>query len=130
VNEKIAVKGVITSAHKKNISEYKDADGNPLQPIPYEGEVLGYAASEVAEAKASSDWLKDDEIVDVINARKVAAKRQELIKGKLEAAGVKAPTLEDDSVAIAMTVKTLMARKLCATVEEAEARARQILGID
>jgi len=121
------VEGVITTAHKKAITEYKDANGNPLQPIPYSGSVDAYET--VAEAKSANDWLKDEEILDAINARRVAAKRQELIKGKLDAAGIKAPTLEDDSVAIAATAKVLLARKMAATQEEAEAKAKEILGL-
>ena len=84
----------------------------------------------VAEVKAANEWPKDDTVVTMVNARKVAAKRQEAIKATLDAAGIVAPTLEDISVAIRETAKILLAQKKAATQEEAEAKARLILGVE
>lgn len=124
---KKTVEGTIETAYKKAISSYTGADGQPLTPIAYKDEVDQYET--VEEAKSKNDWLKDEEILSVVNARAVAAKRQELIKGALDAAGIKAPTLEDSDVAVSAMAKVLLARKKAATQEEAIAQAKEILGL-
>ena len=111
------VKGTIESAYKK-----------PVSPaLNYSGETQIYV--DVAEVKAANAWPNDKQVVKLVNRMEVAKKRAELIKATLDAAGYKAPTLEDDAEAIRATAKVLMARKKAATQAEAEAMAREILGI-
>ncbi len=121
------ITGKIETAYGKSITEYKDKDGNALSAINYTISVPQFETAE--EVRGAGEWPKDSEVVSMVNARKVAAKRQEAIKENLDTAGVKAPTLEDDSVAIAATAKILLARKKAATQEEAEVMAREVLGL-
>lgn len=111
------VKGEINTAYEK-----------PVVPaLSYSGEARQFEnADEIRQAGA---WPNDVAIVKMVNAKEVAKKRAELIKTTLTTAGYEAPTLEDDSVAIKETAKILLARKQASTQEEAEAKARIILGI-
>ncbi len=111
------VKGTIETAYEK-----------PVSPaLTYSGKARQFTTAD--EIRSAGSWPNDASIVKMVNAKEVAKKRAELIKSTLDAAGYKAPTLEDDSEAIKATAKVLMARKKAATQEEAEAMARQILGI-
>jgi hypothetical protein len=100
----------------------------PIVPaLTYSGMAKQFATIE--EVKLAGAWPNEKSILKMVNAKEVAKKRAELIKAALDAAGIKAPTLEDDSEAIKATAKVLMARKKAETQEEAEAMAREILGI-
>lgn len=57
---------------KKNEFGAKNEDGKPIMfPIAYSGTVEQY--ENVAEAKAGEDWLNDNDILRVVNAKKLAA---------------------------------------------------------
>lgn len=114
---KETVKGNIESAYGKPLSEYgKDK-------LTYEGEVDLF--ENVEEVKEAGEWPSNAEVVKLVNQRRVASKRQGFIKASLDAAGIKAPTLEDKGTAINAMVKVLVAQGK--TEEAARALAEQIL---
>lgn len=116
---KKTVKGTIESAYNRPVSEFGK------QPIPYEGTVDQYET--VDEIRAANDWPSNDEIISIVNQKKVAAARQKFIKSALDAAGIQAPTLEDPQEALKAMVKVLVAQgKDEAT---ATALAKQLLGL-
>ena len=111
------VKGTITTAYEK-----------PVSPaLSYSVQVKQYETAD--EIRTAGEWPNDKAIVNMVNAKEVAAARASAIKTQLEAAGIKAPTLEDADEAVKATAKVLLARKLAATEEEAIEKAKEILGL-
>lgn len=115
---------------KKTVQgEIENAYNNKLETkLSYSGDVEQF--SNIEEVRAAGEWPNDKTVLSMVNQRKVAAKRQELIKSALDAAGIKAPTLEDVGEAVKAQAKILLARKLAATEEEAIAKAKEILGVE
>lgn len=121
------VKGDISTAYEKPLSEYTLPDGSKVEKLSYSGTARQFSSEE--EIRNAGVWPNPSAIVKMVNAKEVAKKRAELIKATLDAAGIKAPTLADDSEAIKATAKVLLARKMAADWDSAVAQAKEILGI-
>lgn len=121
------VTGKVKTAHGRPISEFKDSDGNPFKPLEFEEPVELF--SDKAEAKATKEWLDDDEIFEAVNQKRIAVARSKGSNAAILKAGIKAPTVEEDSEAIRMLVGMYMKRKTFATEAEATIAARKALGL-
>lgn len=121
------VTGKVKTAFSRPISDFKGADGQPLQPLDFSEETEIF--SDVAEAKATKEWLDDSEILEAVNQKRIAVARSKGSAAAIAAAGIKAPTLEDDGEAVRMLVKMYLTRKTFATEAEATVAARKALGL-
>jgi hypothetical protein len=84
----------------------------------------------IEDVKAAGVALDEKRIVKMVNQREVAKVRAEAIKNRLEAEGVKKPGLENDNEAIKAQANIFLKRGKASTQEEAEAMAREVLGLD
>lgn len=121
------VTGKVKTAYSRPISEFKDADGNLLQPLDFSEDTEIF--SDVAEAKATKEWLDDSEILEAVNQKRIAVARSKGSAAAIAKAGIKAPTVEEDSEAIRMLVGMYMKRKTFATEAAATEAARKALGL-
>jgi hypothetical protein len=109
----------------------KNAYGKQLAtPIPYEFSWSTYENS--TEMKQANDGMSDDEQVKQRNKDRKAKARQAAWTAALDAAGIKAPTLEnDDQFRLREFLKVLLSSpKYKGNEEAARAKASETLGIE
>jgi hypothetical protein len=103
------------------------AYGNPINPaLTFSGT---YDHLENLSEVPAGERLTPDEELTVINNKRKASKRQSAMQSALDAAGIKKPTLEDSAVQIREMAKILLAAKKVATQDEAESKAKELLGL-
>ena len=106
----------------------KSAFGKPLdKPLPYRGEASEFENEQ--EVRDAGKWPNGAQIVDMVNAKEVANIRSQAIQASFKAAGIVAPTLEDDATAIAAQAKILLARGKASDMAQAMELAKNILGL-
>jgi hypothetical protein len=87
--------GKIENAHKRALSSYKDADGNPLPAmVPYETEFQKFG--DIEDVKAANEMPSEQDMVDTANEKRKAAARAKKISETLTALGVVKPNAEND----------------------------------
>ena len=97
----------------------ENAYGNPLPTaIKFDGSFEAYESIE--EIKTANDLPSNDEVVNFVNAKRKASKRQASMTAALEAAGIQKPTLEDPKVQYQQMVKILV------TAGKSQAEAEQL----
>ena len=124
--KQVEVKGTVGTAFERPIESYKDANGNPLQPLTFSGFADVYETPD--ECKAKNDWLSDDEILIARNAKRVQQTRSKLTAQAIKNAGIVEPTLKDVDVAIKAMADVYVAQGLAETLEEGKELARKALG--
>ena len=91
-------------------------------PLAYQAEYE--KLDSIVEVKAANEYPKDTDVVNFVNARRKAAARQKAMNAALAAAGIVAPTLEnDDQLKLREMVKILRA------AGKAETEARSIASV-
>ena len=93
--------------------------------VKFEGTFEAY--ENIDEIRAANDMPNNDEIVNFVNARRKASKRQGAMTSALEAAGISKPTDENPEVALKNMVKILKAQGK--SDEQATQIAKTVLGI-
>jgi len=113
---------------KTGKSFIEEAYGEKLaKPIPFDFEYSEYET--VEEAKAAGDWLNEEKILGVVNAKRLAKSRQDKMVATRDAANIVKPTLENnEQFRLKEMVKGLLASKLY-TEEEAWATAETALKV-
>jgi hypothetical protein len=93
--KKTVFQGKIENAHKKPLSSYKDAQGNPLPAVvPYEAEFDEF--ENIEDVKAAGEMPNEQDMVDTANEKRKAAARAKKIAETLTALGIVKPNLEND----------------------------------
>lgn len=87
-------------------------------PIKFSGSFDAFESIE--EVKEKNEYPKDSEIVNFVNAKSKASKRQAAMTAALDAAGITKPDLSDSGVQLKTMVKVLVA------AGKSEAEATQI----
>lgn len=119
--------GKIENAHKKPLSSYKDAQGNPLPAsVDYETEYQKFGTIE--DVRSAGKMPSDSDIVDFVNEAAKAAARAKKISETLDALGVKKPTLEDPQERLRKAYELLI--KNGETPEAARVMASQFMKVD
>lgn len=98
MREKV-VKGVIKTAHNRDLSEYLKEDGTPRVPggkLPIR--TVAQQFENIDEVRAKNEFPNDSKIVKFVNAALVAKARTAAINVELAAAGIEKPTAENDPV--------------------------------
>lgn len=112
-------------------AEAKNAYGKALAtPVPYEFSWTTYETP--AEMRQANDGMSDDEQMKQRNKDRKAKARQAAWTAALDAAGIKAPTLEnDDQFRLREFLKVLLSSpKYKGNEEAARAKASETLGIE
>jgi hypothetical protein len=87
--------GKIENAHKRPLSSYKDAEGNPLPAmVPYETTFEKFGTLE--DVKSANEMPSEQDIVDKANDKRKQAARAAKISETLKALGVEKPNAAND----------------------------------
>lgn len=115
------------SKHIVKTAEAGTAYGQTLaEPIKFSYEYDELEKNDEIPAKEMPDA---DDLRSFVNQKRNASARSKAQNDAFTAAGIVKPTLEDPAVQVATMAKVLLTAKTAKTQEEAEAMAKQILGL-
>lgn len=97
-------------------------------PVKYAGEYEAFETIE--EIRSANEMPKDSEIVKLRNAQRKAAARQKELKLALDAAGIVAPTIENDGQLRLKTMFDVLMVSGAYTEEQARQMAADMLKVE